>query len=171
MNRKRRADGTALVEMAIMLPLLVLILSAVLTFGWAFYIYNALERAVRDGARYAATRTYAVGTGFAGRSFATVIRNVVVCGEPNCATQNTATRYRVPGLTTANMDAVVNVQAICAGGAQCVYDPNNPLANRPSRIVVSINSFDLSGPWGALIINNKPSMSVPYIGRYAPVLP
>lgn len=46
--------GTALVELAIILPLLFLIVFGVCEFGWAMYVKNTLGNAAREGARFAA---------------------------------------------------------------------------------------------------------------------
>lgn len=49
-NRER---GQSLVEMALLLPVLVLILMALFDFGRAIYAYNTVSNAARDGARLA----------------------------------------------------------------------------------------------------------------------
>lgn len=54
-----RDKGAALVELAIVLPLLILIVFGVCEFGWVMYVNNALGNAGREGARFAAV-TYAV---------------------------------------------------------------------------------------------------------------
>lgn len=46
-----------MVEMAFILPLLLLIVFAICEFGWALYVSNTLNRAAREGARYAAVLT------------------------------------------------------------------------------------------------------------------
>ena len=46
--------GSALVELAIILPLLVLIAFGICEFGWAMYVNNSLGNAAREGARLAA---------------------------------------------------------------------------------------------------------------------
>lgn len=47
-----RQVGQALVEIALILPVLVLILMGVFDFGRAFYAYNAISNGAREGARY-----------------------------------------------------------------------------------------------------------------------
>jgi Flp pilus assembly protein TadG len=51
---KLNNKGTALVELAIILPLLLLIVFGVCEFGWAMYVNNTLGNAAREGARFAA---------------------------------------------------------------------------------------------------------------------
>ena len=53
-NRPKRQRGTALVETAICLPLLLFVMLAAGEVTFAFLQHNTLTKAVRDGARYAA---------------------------------------------------------------------------------------------------------------------
>ncbi len=55
MKRKREERGVELIELAFVLPLLLLISLGTIEFGRAYYTYNILSKALRDGARYAAT--------------------------------------------------------------------------------------------------------------------
>jgi TadE-like protein len=71
MNRRRRRPerarserGAALVEFALVVPILVLILFAIVEFGWAFFQNLDVRHGAREGARLAAvnySRTGAVG--------------------------------------------------------------------------------------------------------------
>jgi predicted alpha/beta-hydrolase family hydrolase len=155
----KSTKGSVLVELAISLPLLVVLLTSVIAFGWLMYVHNAVERTVRDAARYAASRTFQNAT-----EFQTAIRNVVVYGTPAGGGS-----YRVPGLDAANMNAVVTVLPILNGPAS-----SNPSLNRPARIRISVASFmDVPDIFmmGALdAMTNRPvTMEVPFLGRYAPV--
>ena len=47
----RRERGTALIEFALVLPLLIVLTLLVVDFGRAFYVKNLLEQAAREGAR------------------------------------------------------------------------------------------------------------------------
>ena len=51
----RSERGTQLVELAIVLPLLILMLGAAAEFGRFFYTYQTLAKATRTGARYLTT--------------------------------------------------------------------------------------------------------------------
>lgn len=53
----RSERGTQLVELAIVLPLLVVMLGAAAEFGRFFYTYQTLAKATRTGARYLTTET------------------------------------------------------------------------------------------------------------------
>ncbi|MEN8260691.1 MAG: TadE family protein, partial [Pseudomonadota bacterium] len=50
--------GIAIVEFAIVLPILLLLMLGVAEFGRAFFQYNTLTKAVRDGARYYSTDAF-----------------------------------------------------------------------------------------------------------------
>jgi Flp pilus assembly protein TadG len=56
-RRGRDERGSALVEGAIVIPVLFLILFSVIDFSWAFYQYISLRQGVREGAREAAVTT------------------------------------------------------------------------------------------------------------------
>ena len=62
--RRPGEEGQALVEFALVLPLLVLLLVGIMQFGMLFYTYIDLTSATRDGARKAAVAR-ASGTGAA----------------------------------------------------------------------------------------------------------
>ena len=55
MSRWRREGerGTAILEMALLLPVLLLVVLGTIDFGRAVYVHNALANAARDGARFA----------------------------------------------------------------------------------------------------------------------
>lgn len=49
---KNREEGQAMVELALVLPILLLILLGIIEFGHIFYSYLVIQNASRDGARY-----------------------------------------------------------------------------------------------------------------------
>jgi Flp pilus assembly protein TadG len=51
--KRRRDAGQSLVEMALVLPILLLILLAIFDFGRAIYAYNIVSNSAREGARVA----------------------------------------------------------------------------------------------------------------------
>ena len=97
LNPRRGCRGAATVEFAIVGPVLVLMLLMVGELGRAFYQYNTLTKAVREGARYAAGQ--APGTlnvmvltqGLRDR-----VANLVVYGEPGGGSTPL-----IPGLSTS----------------------------------------------------------------------
>jgi Flp pilus assembly protein TadG len=131
-----------LVELALVSPVLLALLFAAMQFGYSFYTYNNLQKAVRDGARYGASREYPSAT------FATAVTNVVVCGNPtSCSGLNPL----VHSLTSSNVIVTVT-----------------PATGVPSVVTVKINGYTLPGPLGAVTLTNKPSCSFRFIGHYAP---
>jgi Flp pilus assembly protein TadG len=52
-KRRRRQRGASLAEMALVLPLLVLLTASIVDLGWAFRSYQAITNASREGARTA----------------------------------------------------------------------------------------------------------------------
>src|SRR5688500_11611226 len=87
---KRRQHGVALVEFALILPLLLLLTFITTEFGRAMYQYNTLAKSVRDSARYLSMQT--PGTKM------TEARNLVVYGN----TAGTGTPLAL-GLTMAHV--------------------------------------------------------------------
>jgi|YNPBryunderm2012_1023409.scaffolds.fasta_scaffold79002_2 Flp pilus assembly protein TadG len=49
---RRREGGQELVELALVLPVLLLLLFAILEFGLVIFSYNAVSNVAREGARY-----------------------------------------------------------------------------------------------------------------------
>ncbi len=52
--RRGREGGAAIVEFAILAPLLVILLLGIVEFGWLFGQYNAVRHGAREAGRYAA---------------------------------------------------------------------------------------------------------------------
>lgn len=96
----RDERGTQLVELAIVVPLLLMLVGATAEFGRFFYTYSTLSKATRVGARYQVSQP--PGTNFAQTKNLVVYGNMTGTGAPVAA-----------GLTTANVQVVENK----AGGA------------------------------------------------------
>jgi Flp pilus assembly protein TadG len=151
----RRRCGTAAIELALSLPVLVGLFLGTLRFGYSFYIYNELEQAVRAGARYASLRTYASRTETPDPAYADAVRNVVVYGNPAGGTQAVA-----PGLTGACVFITMQMRN-SAPSAVTVYinhagqDPKHPVCFLPQVI-------------GSVLLTNKPATQFPFLGVFAP---
>jgi len=91
---KNRQNGTALVEFALILPLMLVLTFITTEFGRAIYQYNTLTKSVRDAVRYASVRTP--------NTQVTEVRNLVVYGNPG----GTGSPL-VLGLTLANVPAPI----------------------------------------------------------------
>ncbi len=93
----RRDHGTQLVELAIALPLMLMLLGGIAEFGRLFYTYSTLTNAVRAGARHAMRWERSAGWVFPETS------NMVVYGDYGGSGSPI-----LPGLTTANVKVVPN---------------------------------------------------------------
>ena len=92
MKSARFQSGVAIVEFALILPVLLIMAFIVTEFGRALMHYNTLTKSVREGARYLTTQLPGAGT--------TAARNLVVYGN----TAGTGDPL-VPGLSLANVPA------------------------------------------------------------------
>lgn len=101
--------GAAIVEFALILTLLITLMAGIFEFGRAFWYYDALTKATRDGARLMSVAPNA-GTG-------------VETGVTNAIAQvvSSVTDAGVPNFTTANVqvtchDAAFTATIACASG-------------------------------------------------------
>lgn len=126
---KNRQRGVAMVELAIVLPLLLAICFAITEFGRAIYTYDTLAKSARGAARYLTTQA-------AGGAHP-IARNLVVYGNP----AGTGTPL-MPGLNASNMASMV---AICdASIVTCTANVNqgsNPTIN---TVTVTITGYQFT---------------------------
>jgi Flp pilus assembly protein TadG len=73
---KNKQTGVALVEFALILPLLLILTFVVTEYGRALYQYNILTKSVRDAARYLSMQTPGDTTKYS------IAKNLVVYGNP-----------------------------------------------------------------------------------------
>lgn len=73
---KNEQSGVAIVEFALVLPLLLILTFITTEFGRALYQYNVLTKSVRDAARYMSTQTPGDTTKYP------IAKNLVVYGNP-----------------------------------------------------------------------------------------
>ena len=88
---KNKQTGVALVEFALVLPLLLILTFIVTEYSRALYQYNTLTKSVRDAARYLSVQTPRDTTKYA------IAKNLVVYGNPGSGTPLAI------GLTTAQV--------------------------------------------------------------------
>lgn len=94
----RRERGSQLVEVAIVLPAILMLMGAGAEFGRYFYTYTTLTNAVRSGARHASK--WEIGSSWT----IPETRNMVVYGDYN----DTSDGPILPGLTTSNVQVTAN---------------------------------------------------------------
>jgi len=115
----RRSQGIAMLETVIVLPFLVMLILATAEFAQAFWDYNTLTKALRDGGRFAASQGLLGSTGVVvvTDELRTDVRNVVVYGN----TRGTGT----PRLNTLT-SGTISIEAPGDGDilirASCDYD-------------------------------------------------
>jgi Flp pilus assembly protein TadG len=81
-SRRGGQRGLAMTEFVIVLPVMLLLMLATAELGRAFYQYNILTKAVRDGARYLASNAIQGTTGVINISGAqAATKNLVVYGN------------------------------------------------------------------------------------------
>lgn len=96
-SRKKNERGVELLEFALVLPFLLLCCLGLMEFGRAYYTYNILTKAVRDGARFAC-QDRILNTGVFPTGTVTNVQRVVVYGN------TTGTGYpKLAGLSTGQV--------------------------------------------------------------------
>jgi len=80
----KRKEGSSTIELAIVLPILVLLFVGATELGRLFYTYTTLAKATKVGARYLSTSRDATSTDATTQSNALArAKSLVVCGVPN----------------------------------------------------------------------------------------
>jgi Flp pilus assembly protein TadG len=111
----RREDGSSMIELAIVFPILLILFVGTAELGRMFYTYTTLAKATRTGARYLSTSRNAVnGTATEITAAKGEARNLVVygCLDRTVAPCSTAAPI-VVGLTTANVNICDNFSVPC----------------------------------------------------------
>jgi len=145
-NKFRSRRGNALLEFALAAGVLVPAFTGTFQYGYTFYVYNNLESAVRDGARYASMIPYNSSSSTPTAAYTTAVQNTVVYG--NSAGTGSAV---VSGLTTSNVQVIPTM----AGAI-------------PKTITVQITGFAVNAIFGTTTFTGKPSTTFSYTGTPAP---
>lgn len=104
--------GAAAAELALILPLLLIILCSSLELGNYFMNEHTLVKAVRDGSRYAARQAFSNYTGCSGSPGGTVVadtKNVVMNGYLSGGTSIT------PNIQAADIDVTMSCKSTAGG--------------------------------------------------------
>ena len=143
--KRRRQGGNAILEFAIAFGFLFPAVTGTFQFGYAFFMYNELQNAVREGARYAGFKTYDSSSSTPSTTFASDVKNAVVYGNPAGGTVPV-----VRNLTTDNVLLTVNwVNGV------------------PGSMTVSIQNYTIDAFLKTFTIS-KPSATFSFVGVYAP---
>jgi Flp pilus assembly protein TadG len=141
-QRHFRQGGQSLLEFAIVLPVLLLLGFGITEFGRAYYQYNTLSKAIREGARYMSSQPYSDAT-------IASAQNMVVYGK----TTGTASPV-LPGLTT-------DMVSVTPGGGIGSYDAINP----PKTVTLQIANYRFV-PLVPALINLNVTFSPQVVFRY-----
>ncbi len=106
----RREDGSSIIELAIVFPILLVLFVGVAELGRLFYTYTTLAKATKVGARYLSTsRNVVKGDADEIAAAKAEARSLVVCGYLDCTDKPPI----VPGLTTAQVLICDNYSVPC----------------------------------------------------------
>jgi len=149
--RRKPESGNVLLEFALCGTLLVTVFSVIFQLGYATYQYNQLANAVRGGARFASMQKISnQGDGSLSSAYINEVKNVVVYGTRTITQSSTPI---LPSLTTSNVDVVVT------------WDTKL----NPKSVQVRVNSFNINALFKTFTIQQKPALTMPYLGQYSPV--
>jgi Flp pilus assembly protein TadG len=135
----RREDGQALVEFALVLPILLMVATGITSFGLVFYHYITIEDAVRSGAR-----TLSLGRG-----------NTAPSPNDPCslATKETVTSAIDAGLTNNSVHLIIAgtpTTAPCSGTGTGWLQGNQVTVTATVPCTINIVGLHLSCPGGAI---------------------
>jgi hypothetical protein len=130
----KKERGTQILELAIALPVMLMMLGAVGEFGRFFYTYSALENAVRAGARHACKWERNASWTVPETS------NMVVYGDYS----DTSNGPILPGLSTSNV----------------VIKANGPSVNNIDSVTVSIVNYRYTPLFDLGAITGIPSLTL-----------
>jgi hypothetical protein len=106
----RREDGSSIVELAVVFPILLLLFVGIAELGRLFYTYTTLAKATKTGARYLSTsRNVVKGTVDQKAAAREEARSLVVCGFLDCTDKKSI----ATGLTTAEVSICDNFSVPC----------------------------------------------------------
>jgi Flp pilus assembly protein TadG len=94
----KRQQGVALVEFALVLPLLLVMMLVTTELGRALYQYNSIVKSVREAARYLAVRLPGTAVSDTEKAVVGKAKNIVVFGSPSATGLSV-----VPGLSLSNV--------------------------------------------------------------------
>jgi len=146
--RFRRDDrGVQLVELAIVIPILLVLFGAVAEFGRYFYEYTTVAKAARVGARYLASKSVTGSTDYVGNAKKLVVYgNFAGTGSPV-----------LPGLTIDNVD--VQYQGAIAGVPDTV---TVSIINYQHDSIIDLGAL-LNSQTLSLNVDVKPSVTMRYL--------
>jgi Flp pilus assembly protein TadG len=136
MTLRRKQSGVAAVELALVLPLLVLLVFGTFQFGRSLSYYNILVKSVRDGARH--LTLYAPGDA----ARITEAKCLVVYGKFPCSNADASL---VPGLALTNVSVCDRISCPGTHNLQSITDPSTgTIIGVANLVTISITGYSLS---------------------------
>jgi len=132
----RNERGAALVEFALVVPLLMMMMCATIDFGLAVYTLNNLTAAVREGGRYAATIDRPTWAAAGGATAQGLVRDRVYNYIVGMNNGLTAVQTKAL-ITVTNPDATTGIITVQITGYP--YRPVTPLSTLLGLATVSLN--------------------------------
>lgn len=156
LRRKRRSEGgMQLIEMAFVMPVLLLLLGGLVELSYYFYTYSALARATNAGASYISSKAFIT-------TETDKAKNLVVCGElASCSGYSPV----VTGLTAANVSvSLATVGADKQVTVKIINYSYTPLfkLNEMSSLFTSDTSKQIA--WNTTVTKVNASTTRRYIG-------
>jgi hypothetical protein len=144
---RRDEQGVQLVELAIVIPIMLLLFAGIAEFGRYFYEYSTLAKSARLGARYLASKSVTSGTDWEGPA-----KNLIVYGNVG-GTGNPI----LPGFSPANIDIQY------AGGPASLPDTVTvSIINYPHESLFNLGGF-LNSDSLSLNVDVKPSVTMRFL--------
>jgi Flp pilus assembly protein TadG len=146
MSGRSQERGQSLLEFAMVLPVLLLLAIGTIEFGRAYYHYNTLSKAVRQGARYMSMHSYSGAEQTRAKRMA-IYGNANGTGSP-C----------LPGLTIGNITITER------GGGTTASTP-------PAWVQVSITGYTFQSMFPRIVPISAPlapAVEMRYVGENAP---
>ena len=136
MRRIRSERGAALVEFALVVPLLMMMMCAAIDFGLAVYTLNNLTAAVREGGRYAAILDGPTWDANGGATAQGLVRDRVYNYIVGMNNGITAAQTKAL-ITVSNPDLTTGIITVRITGYP--YRPVTPLANLMRLQTINMN--------------------------------
>ncbi len=140
---RRDEQGVQLVEVAIVIPILLVLLAATAEFGRYFYTYATLSRATQIAARHITSKPFTA-------AYKTEALNLAVCGTTTTCAANTAI---LTGLTTSNF-------SLTSSGGN-TYFPETvtvQVVNYSYQPIFNLGSFVIGVSWTSVPVNASTTM-------------
>ncbi|MGB9150883.1 MAG: TadE/TadG family type IV pilus assembly protein [Burkholderiales bacterium] len=141
-QRKYRSQrGAAAVELAIILPLIMMMLAGITEFSRAFWYYNALDKATRDAARYlSALPTAEMATTSTRTSRFATARNLVAAAASD---PDSGAQVR-PAITPANVEVSCEPTSCISPISITVNIVNFQMESAIPFVLLDVGRFGLS---------------------------